>query len=64
MFKNRFFKFLVVGLFLAAVAFIIQDVVAQTSKTSSADYTFHTPPMSDYEPGDHSFHPPMSDYKP
>jgi len=65
MFKNRFYKFIIAGLILAVVAFIVQDTVARASKATSVDHTFHTPPMSDYQPVDHTFHtPPMSDYKP
>ena len=65
MFKNRFFKFLVLGSFLAVATFVILDTAAEASKASSVDYTFHTPPMSDYQPVDHAFHtPPMSDYQP
>ena len=65
MFKNRFYKFLFLGSFLAVVTFVILDTVVEASNGPSVDPAFHTPPMSNYEPVDHTFHtPPMSDYRP
>ena len=62
---KRFSKLLLVSLLVAVLALVVRETVAGAGDAQLVDYSFHTPPMSDYKPVDNSFHtPPMSDYWP
>lgn len=59
---------LIGGALAIATSLAISVAIYRAQEAGSAvtlDWSFHTPPMSDYAPVDRSFHtPPMSDYVP
>jgi len=63
-FKNLFFNLFGSAVLLVVIMLAAQGSHVKVGNASSTDFSFHTPPMSNYTSTDYAFHtPPMSDYK-